>query len=89
MLMTWYIDRYRQKSIVISKINANIKLDTDLRQKAHSSCSKTSTRDKYSSGQMMQHTNWKLKIEKKDNHQGITYTWSGNPDGWCHYLENS
>ena len=60
MLITWYIDKYSQNILVMSKNNAMIKLDTDLSQKARPSCSETSARDKHSSGQTKQHTNRKL-----------------------------
>ena len=53
------MNKYSQ-IIVMSKNKAKIKFDTDLTQKARPSCSKTSARDKYSSGQTMQHTNRKL-----------------------------
>ena len=59
MLITWYILKYSQ-NMIMSKNNAKIKFDTELKQKERPSCSKTSARDKYSSGQTMQHTNRKL-----------------------------
>ena len=69
----------------MSKNNARIKFDTD-HNKGTSILSKTSTRDKYSSGQTMQHTN--RKPAKRITNTELQTLQLGVLVAWCHYHEN-